>query len=111
MELKGVTPAEKAELKIKLARNKLLSLIRYAYLTIKWQYPGVDLHKLTAVVTALDDSGNEVLHAKYPNTRDGWDEFHSTFPDGGQVAIESVLNHMEVYDLLESWGFEVSVAH
>ncbi len=33
MELKGMTPAEKAEIKLPLGRNKLLSLIKYAYLT------------------------------------------------------------------------------
>lgn len=34
MELKGITPAEKAEIRIPLGRNRLLSLIRYSCLTI-----------------------------------------------------------------------------
>jgi len=74
-------------------------------------YIGVDLHKATAVVTALNESGQEAISIKIPNSRKGWNEFHRTFPDGGHVVLESVVNFMEVVDLLESWGFKVSVAH
>ena len=74
-------------------------------------YIGIDLHKISAVITALDDSGQEVLTTKIKNTRAGWDEFHQTFPDGSHVVLESTLNHMEILDLLEEWGYQVSVAH
>lgn len=74
-------------------------------------YIGIDLHKISAVVTALDESGRDVLTTRFRNTRGGWDKFHETFPDGGHVVLEATLNHMEVVDLLEDWGYEVSVAH
>jgi len=35
MQLGGMTPAEKAEVKLPLERNKLLSPVRYAHLTAK----------------------------------------------------------------------------
>ena len=35
MQLGGITPAEKAEIKLPLGRNKLLSLIKYTHLTKK----------------------------------------------------------------------------
>lgn len=74
-------------------------------------YIGVDLHKLSAVVTALDESGQEVLTTKFRNTREGWEEFHTTFSQGGRVVLESTVNHLSVVELLESWGYQVSVAH
>ncbi|MEW5937082.1 MAG: transposase [Candidatus Thermoplasmatota archaeon] len=74
-------------------------------------YIGIDLHKGNAVVTALDVDGREVLTTKIKNTKSGWEEFHELFPDGGQVVLESTLNHMGVVDLLEGWGYTVSVAH
>ena len=74
-------------------------------------YIGIDLHKIYAVVTALDDSGQEVVTTRFRNHLKGWNEFHETFPDGGHVVLEATLNHMEVVDLLEDWGYEVSVAH
>ena len=74
-------------------------------------YIGIDLHKVNVVLTALDDSGQVVLTTKFKNTRPGWNEFRDTFPDGGHVVVEATVNHMEVVDLLEDWGFEVSVAH
>jgi len=74
-------------------------------------YIGIDLHKANAVITALDDDGQEVLTSRIANSREGWEEFHRTFPDGGKVVLEATLNHMGVVDLLEGWGFDVSVAH
>ncbi len=74
-------------------------------------YIGIDLHKAYAVVTALDDCGQEILTTRFRNNLEGWEELHETFPEGGHVVIEATLNHMEVLDLLEDWGFEVSVAH
>jgi len=74
-------------------------------------YIGIDLHKINAVVTALDDSGQEVMTTRFRNDLKGWNKFHETFPDGGHVVLEATVIHMEVVDLLESWGFEVSVAH
>jgi len=74
-------------------------------------YIGIDLHKANAVVTALDVAGQDVLTTKVKNTRSGWEEFRELFPDGGEVVLESTLNHMEVVDLLEGWGYTVSVAH
>ena len=72
-------------------------------LSERWvmMYIGVDLHKATAVVTALNESGQEVISTKYPNSRKGWAEFHKTFPDGGHVVLESVVNFMEVVDWSE----------
>ncbi len=74
-------------------------------------YIGIDLHKISAVVTAVDDSGQEVVTTRFMNNLNGWNKFHKTFPDGGYVALEATLNHMEVVDLLEDWGYDVSVAH
>ena len=72
---------------------------------------GIDLHKISVVVTALDESGQEVQTAKFRNTLKGWEKFHETFPEGGKVVLEATVNHHSVVDLLEDWGYRVSVAH
>ena len=84
---------------------------RYHHMDGDRVYIGIDLHKASAVFTALDDDGQEVVTSRLPNTREGWKEFRETFPEGGKVVLEATVNHMEVVDLLEGWGFDAVVAH
>jgi transposase len=74
------------------------------------RYVGVDVHKDSCQVAVLNEKGVLVQEARIPSVREDLEAFFRPLGDA-KVAMEAMGFHEWIYDLLESLGFEVVVAH
>jgi len=74
-------------------------------------FVGIDVHKGSCCVTALDRSGTIVDQYQLSNSQFGWKKFFTRTPFGSRVAFEASSGCGPVYDLLEEHGYRVTVAN
>jgi transposase len=74
------------------------------------KYAGLDVHKQTCHATVMDERGRIVRQERFPNKRE---EYRRFFSDIGKakVAMEASYCWQPLYELLESMGYEVKLAH
>jgi len=74
------------------------------------RYVGVDVHKDSFQVAALNDKGALVREARIPSVREDVRAFFRIL-GRAKVAMEAMGLHERIYDPLESMDFEVVLAH
>lgn len=73
-------------------------------------YIGLDVHLRTCHATVMDEHGRILKQEKFPNERL---EFERIFKgiDDAKVAMEACYCWQPIYEILESKGYEVKLAH
>jgi len=79
------------------------------------KYVGIDVHKKSCQAAVLDDEGELVDSIHFLNNRDEIKDFAmklTTFKDDVKAVVESTGNlWIQVYDILEEFGFEVFLSN
>lgn len=73
-------------------------------------YVGLDVHLRTCCATAMNERGEILKQEKFANESLEIERFFKDINDA-KVAIEASYSWMPVYELLESKGYEVKLAH
>ncbi len=73
-------------------------------------YVGLDVHKEYCDATVLNERGEVVKKGKFEYARSGFEEFLEGIDDA-KVAMEAGYCWQPAYELLESMGYEVKLAH
>jgi transposase len=73
-------------------------------------YVGLDVHLKTCHATAMNERGEILKQEKFANEGLEIERFFKDIKDA-KVAIEASYSWMPVYELLESKGYEVKLAH
>lgn len=73
-------------------------------------YVGLDVHKKYCDATVLNERGKVVKREKFEYTRTGFEEFFDGIIDA-KVAMEAGYCWQPAYELLESMGYDVKLAH
>lgn len=73
-------------------------------------FVGLDVHLRTCHATMMNEQGEILRQEKFPNE---WRELERIFKgiDDAKVAMEACYCWQPVYELLESMGHEVKLAH
>ena len=74
------------------------------------KYIGVDVHKRTCHATVMDGKGRITRQEKFLNERQEFERILDGIDDA-KVAIEASCCWQPAYELLESMGYEVKLAH
>src|SRR5687768_9567379 len=72
---------------------------------------GVDYHKRYSVFTVMDEQGEVLRTATVANQREAVHALLAPFRHQAQAAVEATRNWTVMYDLLESAGVHVHLAH
>lgn len=74
-------------------------------------YVGCDAHKKFSQIAVLDETGQLRDEAKVMHTRSAIRDYFTRFPEGTQVALETVGNWYWIADEIEAAGCEPLLAH
>jgi len=74
-------------------------------------YTGIDLHKKTSFITALDAGGKIVTRANLQNVEEDILAHFATLDKETKIVIESMASWYWLYDLLPGEGFEVVISN
>lgn len=73
---------------------------------------GIDMHKRFSEVAVIDDSGKVISRRRlYHDSQEAMREYFAQFGTDGMVTIEATRNWYWLYELLESQGIPVKLAH
>lgn len=73
-------------------------------------YVGLDVHKKVCHATVLDERGQVLKEEKFLNERAEFEHFFESIDDA-EVAMEATYCWQPPYELLESMGYKVKLAH
>lgn len=74
-------------------------------------YVGLDVHKRFTQFAIKDEQGNIVKEGKFFNEDRNFEEFVKILEDGTKVVLEACSVWEPTYDIIESSGFDVALAH
>lgn len=75
-------------------------------------YIGMDIHKQFTVAVVKDEKGNELANGKFSNNEEEFSSFLKNFlPEETKIVIESTSVWEHIYDMLESKGYETTLAN
>lgn len=74
-------------------------------------YSGIDLHKRTAVIATVDESGKVVAEASVPTSRYAVARYFAELPDSTCATVEATSCWYWLRDLLHREGVPLTLAH
>lgn len=74
-------------------------------------YVGIDLHRRTSPVAALDEEGLELLSRRVTNDPEALRALFADLGGDAKVALEAAFGWEWLADLLEGEGIELHLAH
>ena len=74
-------------------------------------YSGIDLHKRTAVIATVDETGKVVCEASLPTSRFAVARYFAELPDSTRATVEATSSWYWLRDLLHQEGVPLTLAH
>lgn len=74
-------------------------------------YIGVDLHKKTCYLTAMNQAGQILKQTEIKNEQEAINAFFMSYAQDTRVAVESTMNWMPFYEQVEKMGFKVVLSN
>ena len=83
---------------------------RLTFIGVNTAYAGVDLHKSFCRAIVCTSEGEVLKEGRIPTEKEDIEAFFSGL-GRLEIALEASINYEYYYDLLESLGHQVAVAH
>lgn len=74
-------------------------------------YAGIDLHKRTAVIATVNETGKVISEASLPTSRFAVARYFSELPEPARATVEATSSWYWLRDLLEREGVPLTLAH
>ena len=74
-------------------------------------YSGIDLHKRTAVIATVDETGKVICEASLPTSRFAVARYFAELPDSTRATVEATSCWYWLRDLLHQEGVPLTLAH
>ena len=74
-------------------------------------YTGIDLHKKTSFITTVDNKGEIVSRANFPNVEEDILDYFVALEEETRIVIESMCSWYWLYDLLSAHHFNVVISN